>query len=192
MRLTKELPEIKQKLDQGLLTFSTLTMAYKTVRSKSTEEKRKVIEKLENLSSREAKKILAMPAPAIKIKESVYQEKVVLRLELSHEQHQKLEKLKALKSHSGNLESLLEKWIDVELAKYANTNFKPSTSKNPRQVSICLRNSALKSAQYKCQFPGCDSDHFLQIDHVQPVRHGGQAQLNNLQVLCQAHNLWKG
>lgn len=196
LRLTIELPEIKQKLGSGALSTSGLSMAFKTFKNKSTNEKRALLKKIENQSSRTIKKILLEEgdemAPPIQIKKTEYSDKVVLRLEISKEMNQKVERLKALKSHSGNLEQFFENLIDQELKKYSGTNFQPSRSQNPRQISQTLRNHILKIANYKCQFPGCESGHYLQVDHITPVSKGGLAIPGNLQVLCGSHNRWKG
>ena len=191
LRLSRELPEIKEKIDQGKLSYSTVTMAYKSIKNKSTFEKRQVLKCLENKSTREVKKLLLEPAKPIQIKKTEYQDKVVLRLELSHEQNKKIEKLKALKSHSGGFEVLLEKLLDQELQKFENTGFKPSLSKNARFIAKTLRNSLLKEAQFKCQYPGCEETHYLQVDHIVPVRRAGKASRENLQILCGAHNRYK-
>jgi hypothetical protein len=57
-----------------------------------------------------------------------------------------------------------------ELKKFEGTKFKPTKSSNPRMISKRLRNSVLKTANYKRQFPGCETDHYLQIDHITPVK----------------------
>ena len=195
VRLGREIPEVHQKLSSGELTASSLSMAFKTLKTKSTDEKKEILSRMENQPSREVKKILAEinpdPVP-IKIEKTEYQTKVILRLELTHRQNRKLERLKALKSHQGDLSQLLERIIDKELAAYENTKFKTTRSKNPRFVSKTLRNQLLAKADYKCEFPGCRSAHFLQIDHRVPVSKGGLAQPENLQVLCSAHNQMKG
>ena len=147
---------------------------------------------MENKSSREIKKMFLEPTPTLKIKKTEYVDKVHLRLELTHEQNQRLEKLKALKSHQHNVESLLVNLIEKELKAYKNTEFKVSKSKNPRQISKRLRNDVLKAADYKCQYPGCESKYFLQVDHILPVRNGGDQRRENLQVLCSSHNHHKG
>ncbi len=203
VRLAKEVPEIKQKIDQGSLTLSAVTTAFKHLRKKPMAEKRKVLRSMENKSSREVKAMFLEPTPTLKIKKTEYVDKVHLRLELSHEQNDKLERLKALKSHKHNLESLLMDLIEKELKLYENIqrkSLKSSESKelgaprsrNPRQISKRLRNDVLKTSNYKCQYPGCESHQFLQIDHIVPVRLGGDQRRNNLQVLCSAHNLHKG
>ena len=98
---------------------------------------------------------------------------------------------KALKAHPHDLESVLTELIEKELKKFSAKEFKPTKSKNPRQISGRLRNDVLEKANYQCQFPGCGSTHFLQIDHIVPVRKGGDQEQSNLQVLCANHNQWK-
>ena len=158
---------------------------------------------MENKSSREVKAMFLEPTPTLKIKKTEYVDKVHLRLELSHEQNRKLEQLKALKSHKHNIESLLMDLIEKDLKSYENAQGKSSKttdskelglikSKNPRQISKRLRNDVLRAAKYKCQYPGCESDHFLQVDHIHPVRFGGDQRRSNLQILCASHNQRKG
>lgn len=193
LRLTKEVPEIKEKLDHGTLSVSAVTAVYKHIRKQSTSKKREVLMKIENKSSREVKRMFAPLAKPVRIKKTEYKDKVHIRLELSHEQNQKLEKLKALRSHQGGLEELVEKMIDRELTAYENARPRASRgSSNPRYISKRLRNAVLQKANYKCQKPNCQERHFLQIDHIIPVRLGGKAEIENLQVLCGAHNRFKG
>ena len=203
VRLAKEVPEIKQKIDQGSLTLSAVTTAFKHLRKKPVAEKRKVLKSMENKSSREVKAMFLEPTPTLKIKKTEYVDKVHLRLELTHEQNQKLEKLKALKSHKHNVESLLVDLIEKELKSYENVQRKSSNSseskefgapksRNTRQISKRLRNNVLTTANYQFQYPGCGSNHFLQVDHIFPVRLGGDQSRNNLQVLCASHNRHKG
>ena len=192
VRLSKEVPEIKEKIDSGALSFSTVTMAYKAIKNKPLQEKKRVLAKIENKSAREVKHMLLPTAPSIKVKESHYQDKVILRIELSHQQHAKFKRLKALKSHCGDESALLEALIDKELKRYENTDFKSSKSRKQRYISQRLRNHVLKRSEYKCQHTGCEQTHFLQVDHIKPVRLGGASTPDNLQVLCSAHNQAKG
>ena len=174
VRLAKEIPEIKEKIDRGVLSASAVTAVYKHIRKKPTKEKRETLKAIENKSSREVRRLFAEPPRPIKIKKAEYKDKVYLRLELSLEQNNKIEKLKALKSHKFNLEGLFEELVDKELKAYTNTTFKPSRSKNPRCISKRLRNHVLERARHQCQYPGCEETHYLQIDHIHPVRQGGQ------------------
>ena len=81
--------------------------------------------------------------------------------------------------------------VDKELEKYNRTSKLASNSDNPRQIKITLKNHLLQKANYRCQYPGCQQTHFLQVDHIQSVAHGGHNDPANLQVLCQAHNHFK-
>ena len=192
VRLASEVPEIKEKIDQGSLSLSAVTIVYKHIRKKPVVEKREVLKVIENKPTREVKKLFAEAIEPIKIKKTEYQDKVYVRLELTHEQSNKLERLKALKSHKFTLESLLENLIEKELKEFEKTDFKLTKSKKPRQISKHLRNHVLKTSNYSCQYPGCQSNHFLQVDHIVPVRFGGDQRIENLQVLCASHNLMKG
>jgi hypothetical protein len=192
VRLARDVPEIMEKIDQGALSVSAITSVFKHIRHQPIEQKREVLAKIENKSSREVKKLFLEPMTPIKIKKSEYQDKVFIRLELTHEQNKKLERLKALKSHNHTLESLFESLIENELKNFENIQFKPTNSKNPRQISKRLRNDVFKASQYACQHPGCQSTHFLQVDHIVPVRAGGDQTRQNLQVLCGSHNRLKG
>ena len=70
VRLAKEVPEIKQKIDQGSLTLSAVTTAFKHLRKRPVAEKRKILKSLENKSSREVKAMFLDPTPTIKIKKN--------------------------------------------------------------------------------------------------------------------------
>ena len=103
-----------------------------------------------------------------------------------------MERLKALRSHQvQDFKSLVNLLVDKELEKYNRTSKVSSQSTNPRQIKISLKNHLLQKANYKCQYPGCNQDHFLQIDHIKSVSNGGGNNTSNLQVLCQAHNQFK-
>ncbi len=210
VRLSRELPEIKEKLNNGSLTYSNITTAFKSIRNKNPEEKRKAIATIENKSTREVKKMFLLEAAPLKVKETHFSNKVVMRLELTHEEHTKFEKLKNLKSHKHNMESLLLQLIENELKNYEmkerdlQTHVRSTEQKDrnpssflhnhthPRYIPRRLRNGVLKKSNYQCEYPGCESTYFLQIDHIIPVRAGGLAEKQNLQVLCSAHNRWKG
>ena len=190
IRLSKEVPEIKQKMDQGKLSLSSVVSAYKHIKTKPVREKRQILKQIENKSSREVKRMLAPKAPQTKIKEAVYQDKVILKLELSHKEYEDFKRLEALKSH--RKESLFNLLVEQELKLYSKTNYKPTRSKNPRQIAKRLRNAVLKDAGYKCQHKGCEQTKYLQVDHIISVKNGGTNQPENLQVLCGAHNRRKG
>ncbi len=195
MRLMKEMPELKQKVDAGKLHYTTLARVNTHIKAKPIQEKREILKSLEGKSTREAIQEVEKQseAPTLITEKRHYKDKVRITIEMSHEEYKKLERLKALKSHScPSYEKLFLTLITKELKQYKKTTKTESKSKNPRYIPKTLRNELLQKANYQCQHPGCEQTHFLQIDHKKPIRKGGQSTFSNLQVLCSAHNQSKG
>ena len=197
MKICEALPEVKEKLDSGSISLTTLARANRVLNTKSVSEKRSLITELENKPTREVDKILARerpygiktPGPA---KRYVKDATVRITLDFSEVEFNGLERLKALKSHQvADLKSLITLLVDKELEKYNRTSKFSSQSANPRQIKTSLKNHLLQKANYQCQYPGCEQNHFLQIDHIKSVSKGGGNSNSNLQVLCQAHNQFK-
>lgn len=195
LKICQVLPEIKEKLDSGSLSLTTLARASKVLKTKALPEKASLLSELENKPTREVDRILARISPVefhASTKRRVNEQTIRLTMDFSEEEYQKLERLKALKSHQvKDVKELINLLVDHELEKYNRTSQASSKSKNPRQIKISLRNHLLQKAQYKCQYPGCEQTHFLQIDHKKSVSQGGDNHIANLQVLCQAHNAYK-
>lgn len=197
LKICQVIHEVKQKLDSGRISLTTLARANKVLNTKSISEKRSLLIELENKPTREVDKILARempleiktPGPA---KRYVNDSTVRITLDFSEGEFANLERLKALKSHQvADLKNLITLLVDKELEKYNRTSMFSSQSANPRQIKISLKNHLLQKANYRCQYPGCDQNHFLQIDHIKSVSQGGGNEASNLQVLCQAHNQFK-
>jgi hypothetical protein len=197
IKICEVLPEVKEKLDNGSLSLTTLAKANKVLNLKTIPEKRELLLELENKPSLEVDKILARemplelksPGPA---KRYVNENTVRVTLDFSENDYKKLERLKALKSHqTTDIKNLINLLVDQELSKYHKTDTKPSISLNPRQIKVSLKNHLFQKANYQCQYPGCNQNHFLQIDHIKSVSQNGSNHPDNLQVLCQAHNKLK-
>jgi hypothetical protein len=207
LKLCKVLPETKEKINQGALSLATIARANRVLNTKSIPEKRELLQQLENKSSRQVDKILArdnlvhnnMTQTFLCSREQYVRDqnqsgliKVRVNLEFTEEEFSQLEKLKALKSHQvRDLKDLVNLLVDKELELYNRTSKLPSKSSNPRQIKISLKKYLLQKANYKCQHPGCEQTHFLQIDHIKSVFANGTNRPENLQVLCQQHNIHK-
>ena len=88
---------------------------------------------------------------------------------------------------------------DVEAAIAGRKKFQPSGPRQhqpapeyTRHVPPRLRNAVLDRDGHKCLFPGCNATNALHADHIVPVAKGGTTVLENLQTLCDWHNLSKG
>ena len=57
-----------------------------------------------------------------------------------------------------------------------------------RYIPAQIKREVWSRDQGRCTFPGCSSKHFLEYDHIQPVSLHGKSNLENLRLLCRAHN----
>jgi hypothetical protein len=107
-----EMPEIEKKIEDGALSLTVVAQASSHLHQKEqmqtarvqTEEKKELFEKLEGLSSRATKKVLLKENPeVVQMAEKLRQvsdELQELKIILTPEMQQDLEKLKSLLSHS--------------------------------------------------------------------------------------------
>jgi len=202
-RLMKDIPNLPEKLESGVLNLSQVGLVQKVIRQNkikaSKEEKIELIQSLQNKTFAESQ-ILVAHAFDLEVKEETkiqHQKNESVRIEVtfSKEQWQKVKQMQALLFHSlpnGNdlvqtLEYLAERVIKQ---KAGLSNAHSSSSQNS------IRKAVLQKGQC-CQFTDpqtqkiCGSKNFLQIDHIKPKWAGGNDSFENLQVLCAAHNQHK-
>lgn len=183
----------------------------------TTDEKRSILKKIENCSKREAQEILSKYFPDSDVFKREFVrflsgDEAVLHIRIPIETLRKLDQIKSLRAHKNpkmNYAEVIEdmcncilKKIGPELKtenKLITTKFKDSLTglqeeANPRYIPQKLRMQIYQRDQTQCTFidentkKRCTSKHLLQVDHIQPVSRGGQATLNNLRLLCQAHH----
>ena len=177
-----------------------------------------LINELKNKSSRQAEKVLAQVSPlSVRRKDftrAVTATETVVRFTADDELMKKLERLKELLSHqlpTHDMNTLLNKLADIALKTLEkpsralqNTAAPQGTlpqsttpaprSANLRYIPAKLKAALLIKAQHQCEFTDatsmrrCSARHYLQIDHITPVAHGGVAAPTNLRVLCAGHN----
>ncbi len=221
VRIARELPEIKEKLDDGALSLTTLAMAQTLFRREqlTPAEKRSVLKKIENKSKFETEKILLqhteakdlfMPKARFKM---MTHSTTQIQLTVNNDVIRKLNRIKALRSHKNpnlSYENLINDMCDFILKKI-DPNIKNSRgdrdksdrtraidagkiSKYIRYIPAPLRSEVWMRDGGRCTYRDaetgkqCDSSHFLEIDHIQPIYAGGKATLENLRLLCRGHN----
>lgn len=207
MRLMKHVPEVKEKLQAGSFSLSTLSLAQTVFRKdkaqfQSVEKKRELLDQFENQSRRACERMAAQIAPQALISEK---EKVIapeiteLRLAVSAELLAKLKRLQDLTGKSTYSE-LLELLADEALGKKdPDQNPRLKLTVAPVKVELRFPNVSMKRAvqkrdQHRCtwQHPEsgvrCEAKKYLQIDHIQPWSLGGQTELGNLRLLCSNHH----
>ncbi|MBK9294054.1 MAG: hypothetical protein IPM57_06350 [Oligoflexia bacterium] len=132
MRLMRDIPEVKTKIESGNLNLTTLAQAAmfigqeKRVNQKSynINQKRELLVKLENKSKKECEKELIKISPLATIPKErerlITEEKIEVRFVITKELKEKLERVKALISHkkaNPSYEELLSELAEIALNK---------------------------------------------------------------------------
>jgi len=178
-------------------------------------QKLELLKKLEGKSGRQTEQMLQEIDPAIqqskrKIRH-LDQDQVEIKIVLNKKSYEGLKQLKHLLSHrnlsEGEIFSLL---IELGLKKYdprkkkvrPKVQSKQFTKNSPRKtksryISAETRKQVWVRDQGKCTYTcsqtkrRCNSQHFLQIDHIQPYAFGGSHEIKNLRLLCASHNQYR-
>ncbi|HYG68869.1 MAG TPA: HNH endonuclease signature motif containing protein [Anaeromyxobacteraceae bacterium] len=118
-----------------------------------------------------------------------------------------LEKLEAAKDRlghacpGGTAAEVLEHCLDVALAEHAKRNGvvekprKEPRASGGRHVPAYVKREVIRRAGgWRCEWvlengKRCGCSRRLQFDHIQPVALGGKSTVENVRLVCQAHNL---
>jgi hypothetical protein len=212
MRIINLLPEVEQKLENGQLNMTNTLKAHQVfsaeskTRNVSIDEKRSVLDSLENLSTRDAEIVLAGKYPGScnlpeKVK-PVAPNRNLVQFYVDDDTLEEIEKLKARHSHQmpeGRMEDLMKILIRIAkrqpeprrrvTMKPVDTKISHEGNKRSRYVSAEARREMEKSRHAGCvhRDPSgqqCGSTHFLQVDHIHDYSRGGSIEIQNLLWLC--------
>ncbi|MDR3606052.1 MAG: HNH endonuclease signature motif containing protein [Oligoflexia bacterium] len=217
MRLLRELPQVEAQVQSGELTLSVLVQAQKFFRQEakmgrpvSATQKQKVVQSLEGKSAREAERtLLAMsPQPEKHRSETVRPVSAdfsEVRLNLSTETLEDLEKLKGLLAHQFPEMTLSD--LVAHLAKRALKELDPAQKEVRAKASVgtstvqsipaAVKRAVWRRDSSRCTYVDpetgrrCESRHRLQIDHRHPKGLGGGNDVENLRLLCAQHNAFE-
>lgn len=201
MRALRDLPEIADKIETGSLSLSTLSQAQglftvtakkakepdTSIQKYSNVEKLELIQKLENKSARAVQKLIAEEAqnklgqllPTPEVIRPLNQTQSEMKLTIDKEFEGKLNKLKGLLAHKmpgATTQELLNHVMDLAIEKLDPAN-KP---RNGMKKRIWLK------AKSKCEI--CQSQYFLESDHIRPRAKGGTNEEINFRLLCRNCN----
>lgn len=120
--------------------------------------------------------------------------------------HAKLRRAQEMLGHvvpSGNPSKVVELALDVLLSERGKRKFglqtrfrAPRAASARRSIPAQTRNAVYRRDQGRCAFidregRGCGSTRRLEFDHVIPLAHGGKTTIENLRLLCRAHNQYE-
>jgi hypothetical protein len=190
LKLTKAVPEAAQMIQTGDLNLSQISM----VQTRLKDEEKKIPKLLQNLkkkTARETEQILSEIKPLPKkreIKRSINSSESRIAWNLSNDVLKKMDKLQAL-TKKNNKNDLLSLALDLAIKKHDPTQ-RPTRKSNKtcKKVSALTKKKLYVRSNGVCEFPGCDEDLFLEIEHKTPQAFGGSHRLENLKLYCKSHN----
>jgi hypothetical protein len=216
MRLLREMPEVAEKIQTGALSLSTVAQASTFFRQnekhRSTKmacnEKREVLNAIENQSCRQTERILLerfpdlCPAPDEKRRavagggmrvSTVFNSELMTKLEEIQDLLGKKMELKDLVSRMADetLKNLRKKREGGGLAKVCTAQ---PTATESRSVRVSTKRHLRRRAGGQCEWTSlqtgkrCTERRHLEVDHLTPVAMGGGNEPENLQLVCRTHN----
>jgi hypothetical protein len=203
MRVMRDLPELAEKIASGAASLSSLAAFQGFVKDRSLSVKGK--------SRRETEQLLGDLSPEIP---PVDRERVIssdqthITFTADKDLIEKLEQLKNLLAHQNvdpSYGELFHLIADLALKKLVPTppaekrsvtserEGKPGLLAKPRSrfVPVNVKRAVCQRDAGKCVYPGCGSRFMLEYDHIQPFAKGGTNTVENLRLLCRAHNQWR-
>jgi hypothetical protein len=204
MKLIRDLPEYETKLEEGSIHESQLSKAQtffnaqkKKKKTYSKEKKLQVMKDIEGKSARETDQLFASidPQAARKdISRPINAEETEIRFTADKALMEKLEKIQNLLGHKlgdKKYASLIEELADLALKKLepkAPPTLAVKEVSETRYIPAKVKRAVWHRDQGKCTHPGCNSRYALQYEHITPFAKGGKSSLENLKLLCSAHN----
>lgn len=191
-RLLKQIPEIEKKIIDGSLSLTNLSQAstfFKQEDIKEPSQKKAVLGKLENMTSKEASKTLLELSPEKPLpKESqklVTPEFTQLKINVAESTIKLLENAKSLMGKYSINDEFLKKLTEHALENITYKKFKTRpTEQNPnsRYITNQTKREVYEKSQGVCE--NCGSLFMLQFDHIEAFALGGRTEARNLRLLC--------
>lgn len=214
-RLLRKVPTIAKQIESGKLNLTNLARVQSAIRA---EEKRtgkqiepeQLVNAIEGKSSREVEQHLAQTFPNSAYKadsaRAITDSQIRLQVTLSTPQYSELERAREVASHShfgapmGDVIGMLATdYLDrkdpLRKKGHAEAAAGPEMT-GRRPVPQNVRRLVFQRADGRCEYKNphtgkvCGSRFQTQIDHIRPVALGGTNAVENLRLLCRAHNAW--
>jgi len=199
MRLMRELPEVKQHIEEGALTLTAIAHAQQVFREKNftTEAKREILNTLHGKTTREVEQQLATihPKKARERKRILNDKQVEVTVVLD----QAL--LQQLKDHFSHVKpgATVSELIELMARKILKSPPAPEVAPQVRFPQKRYIPPAVKrfvqERDRSCTYISpegrrCSSTYLLQFDHIHTFAQGGPTTAENLRLRCAVHNQW--
>jgi hypothetical protein len=202
MRAMKLLPEIEEKILSGDLNLMAVSQAQSFFRQESklgkkysVTQKKEVLARLENKSTRECAQVLVEISPLSVPREKLRdlnKEEAELTIVVDREFLELMQELKEKYSHidpSMKRMDILKRAMKEALRKPKPRKILlPALEVKPRHIPAAVKREVRARDKNTCTHPGCKSKHQPEFDHIIPISMGGKSTTENLRMLCKAHN----
>lgn len=188
-RLLKELPHIEKKISDGSLSLTNLSLVgqlFKNEDIQDPQEKKEILEKIENTTKRECEKELMKLIPA-----SNKPDLHVMKLSLKEETLNLFHEIKGVLAHSRfTNDEVMNEIFKIALPIIKNKKFKLNAKFTPpaaspsttRKIPNTIKKEVYERDGGRCT--KCQSTFKLEYDHINPFAMGGESTLANLRLLC--------
>ncbi len=190
LRLIKEIPEVKTRLEKGEINLTSASMIQGGLNN--TADKIEVIEKSIYKTTNDTHDLILEKNPDLKKRDiinPINNGESRAHLTLSSVTIEKLEMLKAISKNYNNDEVIN---MALDLAINRLDKGKQRINKVNRSAETTVPSSTAKKlwrrAKSRCEYPGCDEFYNLEIEHITPRAKGGGDELQNLKLYCKTHN----
>jgi hypothetical protein len=123
---------------------------------------------------------------------------------ISQQTHDRMRYFQSLIGVSNDLADTFDRALEMAIGKVEKRKFGAATrsrnrdnrSHNPRYIPMDVRRAVWMRDEGRCTFESdagrrCTVSGTVEFDHVIPVAHGGKATVDNLRLLCRAHNQYE-
>ncbi len=190
MRLTKNLPEIKEALSTNKLTLTNVSLMGSLFNDieVNKEEQKHLISQVEGKSRKECEDIIKKIKQVHGIETQDF-----VSIKITKEAYEMLLSLQNETKQKNISEAILEVGKEYQIQKIEK--LKPqrrssSVVKNSRFIPKPIKYAAFIKNQGKCT--KCGTAHYLEYEHKKPYALGGDNSKDNIELLCRNCNLRSG
>ncbi|HXH74237.1 MAG TPA: HNH endonuclease signature motif containing protein [Bacteriovoracaceae bacterium] len=201
-RMMADMPEIEQKIEQGVLNLTNISQVNQFCRENDIKDKASILIQVENLTKFETEKklikISGKDKPARESRKKISDKNNRVTYVLSDETMESIAEVKSLIGKNISTDELMKLMVNALKEKVEKEKFKqvekPRQSKGTKVAGRVIT-AEVKREVYardkKCV--NCGSKHRLNFDHRKPHSHGGDNSVKNIRLLCFQcnHRAWK-
>lgn len=193
-RILRELPEVQEKYEKGLLNLSHLSKAHEKFRMfniKDSSRKKEILTAIERTSTRDCEKVLEEMTMPNNVIPFIPQQTIAVTIHLSKDNFKLFEDVRDLLAHHKlNKNDLFGRIFtsainDLKSKKFKTDSKAPAKESKTRYIPTGLRKLIFERDKV-CQ--KCGGTFALQIDHIKPYSLGGTTTQSNLRLLCRSCN----